>query len=286
MIFRRLAVLAAASFWLSGCSPHAFFYYPNDKLHVDPAHLNLPYEMVWFPSENGREIFALLFKTNLQPKGIAVHFHGNFGNVSNHFIGSSFLIHHGFDVLVFDYQGYGASEGRPSPARTVGDGVAALKLAASLDRNPSGGVVVLAQSLGGAVAIPAMAREPVARAAVIQSAFTNYRVIARDVLKRSWITWILYPVYPQLLWTRYEPMRWLDRLPAMPLLFIHGDRDRVIPIRMTRALFERAKEPKTLWIVDGAGHNDLRQSAGEEYDRRVADFFSRAVSVGGATSSN
>lgn len=276
----RAAVHAAvaAALVLSACSPHAFFYYPNDKLYVEPRHLNLSYEMVWFPSENGKKLFGLLFRTAQEPKGIAVHFHGNFGNVSNHFIGASFLINHGFDVLVFDYQGYGGSEGRPSPARTVGDGIAALQLAAALDRNPNGGVVVLAQSLGGAIAIPAMAREPIARAAVIQAAFPNYRVIARDVLKRSWITWILYPIYPQLLYTRYEPIRWVDRLPAMPLLFIHGDRDNVIPLRMTDALFRKAREPKELWVVPGAGHNDLRQQAGEAYDRRVADFFSKATS--------
>jgi uncharacterized protein len=272
-----VAATLAACLWLAGCSPHAFFYYPNKNLYIEPHHLKLNYEMVRFPSANGKMIFGLLFRTEQKPKGIVVHFHGNFGNVSNHFIGATFMLDHGFDVFVFDYEGYGGSEGRPSPARTVADGIAALKLAAALDRNPQGGVVVLAQSLGGAAAIPAMARAPVARAAVIQSSFTNYRVIARDVLKRSWITWILYPIYPQLLWTRYEPVRWLDRLPPMPLMFIHGDRDGVIPLKMTKKLFDRAREPKQLWIVPGAGHNDLRQSAGEDYDRRVAEFFSSAV---------
>jgi fermentation-respiration switch protein FrsA (DUF1100 family) len=156
--------------------------------------------------------------------------------------------------------------------------VAAIKLAAALDRNPRGGVVVFAQSLGGAVAIPAIAKSgSLVKAAVIQSTFTNYRVIARDVLGRSWITWLLWPVYPQLLWTRYEPWRWIDRLPPIPLLFIHGDRDPVIPVGMTRKLYARAHEPKELWIVPGAGHNGLRQEAGDAYDTRVADFFSRAL---------
>ena len=236
--------------------------------------------MVFFPSENGKKLFGLLFRTKQDhPKGIVVHFHGNFGNVSNHFIGATFMLDHGFDVLVFDYEGFGGSEGRPSPARTVGDGMAALKLAAALDRNPQGGVVVLAQSLGGAIAIPAIARERFVRAAVIQSTFPNYRMIARDVLKRSWITWILYPIYPQLLYTRYEPARWVTKLPPIPLLFIHGDRDNVVPMKMTKILYDRAHEPKELWIVPGAGHNSLRQEAGDEYDRRVADFFSKAVAT-------
>src|SRR6185295_5707440 len=97
------------------------------------------------PSGNGKKLFALYFPTDQPPKGIVLHFHGNFGNVSNHFIGSSFLVYHAFDVLVFDYEGYVGSEGHPSPARTVQDGVAALRYAATLNRNPKGGVVVLAQ---------------------------------------------------------------------------------------------------------------------------------------------
>lgn len=274
---RAVALLACSALILSGCSAHRFFYYPDRRLYVDPHKLKLDYEMKWFESTNGRKLFALYFPARSEPKGIVVHFHGNFGNVSNHFIGSSFLVDHGFDVLVFDYQGYGGSEGRPSPARTVGDGVAALRFAAKLNRNPSGGVVVLAQSLGGAVAIPAMTIEPVARAAVIQAAFTNYRSMARDVLGRSVITWILYPIYPSLLYTRYQPARYVTRLPAMPLLFIHGSRDEVVPIRMTRELYARAKEPKELWVVEGAGHNDLRQHAGDAYDDRVAAFFTAAL---------
>ena len=64
---------------------------------------------------------------------------------------------------------------------------------------------------------------------MIQSTFTNYRSIARDVLKRSWITWILYPIYPSMLYTDYQPERYVSRLPRIPLLFIHGTADKVIP---------------------------------------------------------
>ncbi len=279
LLARTLATFLAAAVMLTGCSFHRFFYFPNRNLYLDPQKLNLSYEMKWFPSTNGKKLFALYFQTDQPPKGIVVHFHGNYGNVSNHFLGSSFLVHHGFDVLVFDYEGYGGSEGHPSPARTVQDGVAALRYAATLNRNPKGGVVVLAQSLGGAIAIPAMVLEPLARAAVIQSSFTNYRSIARDVLKRSWITWILYPIYPSLLYTDYQPIRYVSRLPRIPLLFIHGTADKVIPAKMTKALYARANEPKELWIVEGAGHNDLRQTVGDPYDERVAAFFTAALAT-------
>ncbi|MBV9079944.1 MAG: alpha/beta hydrolase [Elusimicrobia bacterium] len=278
---RSIARVLLVAVFLTSCSPTRFFYYPNNVLYVDPAHLKLKYEMRWFKSLNGKKLFALYFPTDQAPKGIVVHFHGNYGNVSNHFIGSSFLVHQGFDVLVFDYEGYGGSEGHPKPKRTIEDGVAALRYAKDIDRGPPGSVVVLAQSLGGAIAIPAMVKEPIAKAAVIQAAFTSYRGIARDVLKRSAWTWILYPIAPWFIGTANDPVRFVGKLPDIPLLFIHGDKDPVIPIRMTKELFDKAKEPKELWIVPGAGHNDLRQQAGDAYDERVGDFFTKALTSKG-----
>lgn len=269
----------------SACSPTRFFYYPNKKLYVDPEKVNLTYEMMRYPSENGKNLFALLFRTNQTPKGLAVHFHGNFGNVSNHFLASSFLVDHGFDVLIFDYQGYGGSEGRPSPKRTVEDGVATLRFARSLSRTPNRDVVVLAQSLGVAAAIPAIAAAPDGvRGAVFQAGFSSYRSMSREVLKRSWITWPLYPVVPWFIGRRYDPDRYLEKLPPIPLLFVHGGNDEIIPVSMTRRLFEGAKSPKELWLVEGADHNRLRQQAGERYDRRVSEFFTKCVST--VTSNN
>src|SRR5689334_996887 len=74
LIIRRLAALAAAAIWLTGCSPHAFFYYPNNNLYVEPHHLNLSYEELWFPSANKKMLFGLLFRTKQEPKGIVVQF--------------------------------------------------------------------------------------------------------------------------------------------------------------------------------------------------------------------
>ncbi len=266
------------SFFLAGCSIHGFYYYPNRKLYTDPANLGMPYEMVTYPSRNGKKLYAILFEAKEKPAGIVVHFHGNFGNVSNHFLESQFLTRYGFDVLVFDYQGYGASEGRPTPKRTVEDGIATVRLAQSRNRNPAGGVVLFGQSLGGAVAAVVAAKEPSVKGAVIESAFNSYRAIARDVIKRSVFTWPLYPIYPLLVSRAYDPEDYVGKISPRPILFIHGDQDTIVPVWTSRKLFEKASEPKRLWIIEGANHLGCRRAGGKKYETTLAAFFKEALS--------
>jgi hypothetical protein len=146
-----------------------------------------------------------------------------------------------------------------------------------LNRNPDGGVVVLGQSLGGAIAIPVVAKEKFIKGAVIEAAYPSYRTIARDVLARSVILWILYPFYPFMISKKYDPVRFLAEIPPRPLFFIHGTADKVVPVKMTKMLYKKAREPKTIWIVEGAKHTGVRSIKRAEYERRVAEFFEAAL---------
>src|SRR5882672_3106844 len=139
--FRRLPLIFTILF-LSGCSPQSLFYYPNRKLYGDPAAMGLKYETLQYPSLNGKILCAIFIPTDQPPKGTVVHFHGNYGNLSNHFPLSVFLVKKGFDVLIFDYEGYGASEGHPSPRRTLDDGIATVRYAQAHLRDARTGVVV------------------------------------------------------------------------------------------------------------------------------------------------
>lgn len=262
---------------LSGCSAHRFFYLPNRHLYSDPASRKLPYEVLEFGSLNGKQLSAILFKTNSPPKGTVVHCHGNFGNISCHYMGSEFLTRYGFDVLVFDYQGYGASEGTPSPRETIQDGIAAVRYAQAHLRNPETGVVLLGQSLGAAVATVVAAKEPLVKAVVLEAGFYSYRSIARAALKKSMLTWPLYPFYPLFLGSTFDPWRFVGKISPRPIYFIHGNRDKVVPSWMTEKLFEKAQEPKRIWIIGGADHLECRRDAGEKYEKNIADFFEKAL---------
>lgn len=263
-----------------GCTPQRFFYYPNKILYVDPDKTGLHPELVRYPSLNGKMLSALYFQTDRPPKGTIVHFHGNYGNVSSHFPLSLFLLKEGFDVLAFDYQGYGISEGSPSPQNLLDDGIASVRYAQAHLRPGATGVAVFGQSLGGATAIVVMAHEPLVKAAVIESAFSGHRAMAKAVLKRHWFTWPLYPIAPLFLNRSLDAIRFVDKISPRPVFFIHGDKDTIVPTEMSKTLFEKAKDPKKLWIVPEADHLQPRRKMGAQYDHAVADFFTLALSTG------
>lgn len=160
---------------LNGCAIQNLFYYPNRTLYVDPDRIGLSYEIVHYPTLNGRMLYGLYFPAVGRAKGIVVHFHGNFGNVSNHFPLALFLVRQGFDVLSFDYEGYGASEGHPTPQHLLEDGIASVRYAQARDKMLHVGV--FGQSLGGSTAIQVTACVPLVKAAVIESAFSGQRAM-------------------------------------------------------------------------------------------------------------
>ncbi len=275
--WRFRPILALIFAFCSACTPARFFYLPNRHLYSDPKNQGIWYDTLEIPSLNGKTLSAILFKTPGPPKGTVVHLHGNFGNVSCHYMQSQYLTTHGFDVLVVDYQGYGGSEGRVSPKNTIDDGIAAIRWAEAHRRPGAAGVVLLGQSLGASVATVVAAKEPLVKAVVLESPFYSYRSIARDVLKRSVFTWILYPIYPLFLGTTYDPWKFVGKISPRPTLFIHGTADNVVPGWMTDELATKAKKPYELWVIDGAGHLECKRKKGAEYEKRVADFFSAAL---------
>lgn len=267
------AVLTAGAL---GCAPQRAFYYPNKTLYVDPETLGISHEVLRFPSRNGKNLVGVWFPCEGRPVGTVVHFHGNYGNVSNHFLLAYFLVRRGFDVLAFDYQGYGASEGQPTPAGMIEDGHAAVALARQRSRNPQAGVAVFGQSIGGAVALGVAAEDPEVRAAVIEATFTSFRAIARAALRRHWWSVPLSWIFPLGVTPHYAPIDYVPRLAGRPLFLIHGTQDEVIPFAMSEALFEKAKEPKTLWLVEGARHLECRRVAGKSYEERIVKFLTDA----------
>jgi fermentation-respiration switch protein FrsA (DUF1100 family) len=169
----------------------------------------------------------------------------------------------GFDVLAFDYRGYGRSTGRPDEEGTYRDARAAR---AALMREPgleSSPVLYLGESLGGAVAL-ALALEHPPHALVLQSTFTGVRDMAR----------LHYPFIPAaLVPDAYPSLRLVPQLRA-PLLVVHGARDEIVPPSHGHALFEAAPEPKRLHLFPDVGHNDLVPLAGEAYAELVASWAS------------
>lgn len=262
-----------AALALGGCQ--SLYFFPDEEHYWDPADAGLEYEDVWFEAEDDLTLHGWLLPARTEePRGTVLFFHGNAQNVSTHVVAVWWLPRQGFNVFIFDYRGFGKSEGRPDFDGVHKDARAAFRTLGTLDEVDPERVVVFGQSLGASVALTATARweegpAPVGIAA--EAPFDSYRGIAREKLGAFWLTW---PFQYPLSWPipdEHAPRDYVADLAPIPLLLITGDQDRTIPPHHAERLLERAGEPRSLWVIEGADHN--QPLADPRVRHRLAETF-------------
>jgi fermentation-respiration switch protein FrsA (DUF1100 family) len=258
---RRVAIILCLLGGLALLFETRFIYFPSRVHDVTPADLGLAFEDVRLTSEDGVRLHGWYLPVP-QPRWVVLVSHGNAGNIS-HRLDRALLLQARLraSVLLYDYRGYGSSEGSPEETGTYRDAQAAYRYLTE-KRVPSQQVVLFGESLGSAVCLE-LALERPAAALVLEAPFTSVADLAR--------TTIFAPLAP-FVRTRYDNLAKVRKL-RMPLLVLHGDRDEVVPFAQGRRLFEAAPEPKRFFAVPGAGHNDTFLVGGETYWREVADFL-------------
>ncbi|MBO6716538.1 MAG: alpha/beta hydrolase [Rhizobiaceae bacterium] len=200
-------------------------------------------ERVEIATADGEQIEAL-FTSADTGRPTAIFFHGNADTVLNYGFMASALAQRGIGLLAISYRGYGGSSGSPSEAGLIADGLAAFDW---LTVRHDGPVVLVGQSLGSAVAV-AVATERQAAGIALISAPDSMLALARTH----------YPYLPVGPLIR-DPFRSDLRIAEVdePKLFLHGDKDTIVPLMHGQALFELAPEPKEMPVLPGTGHNDL-----------------------------
>ncbi len=252
---RALALGGAAAACLWGCA--GLFFYPERGGERPPEVAAARPRDLWITASDGVRLHGWVFEPDGGPRSTAVVFHGNAGNVATHAPGLLWLVERGHRVVLFDYRGYGLSQGRPDIPGIHRDAAAVLAWAFSRQDRWGVPVWVLGQSLGGAVAVYTVATSPRKdrlRLLVVDSAFAGYRRILREKLARTLLLWPVSGLLSRTVDDAYSPVRWIARVSPVPVLIVHGERDRVVPVRHARLLFEAAREPKGLWIARDAGH--------------------------------
>lgn len=234
----------SAEEWESG--PHAdqgLFFASADGTMLHGA---------WFPAEN--------------PQGVLVFAHGNAGHLQHRTNRAEFLRNrYQLSVLLFDYRGYGLSEGTATVQGALADTRAARAQAAELGQIPPEQVILMGRSLGGAlVAEVASKEEP--RALVIESSFVSLQEICRVHFPR--LTWL---VSAEKLNTSAALQNYHG-----PLLLSHGDADATIPFSHGQELFQAAAGPKKFVRIPGGNHNDMQSEAYWEELGRFLDGISAA----------
>lgn len=219
----------------------------------------LEFADAWMTSADGTEIHGWYCRAE-NPKAVVLYCHGNGGNLAGRASTLQLLQDKtGVSVLIFDYRGYGRSQGKATVAGAFADARAARTELAKLAKVNETDIVLMGRSLGGAIAIQLAADAP-PRGLIVENSFSSLREVASEH-------------FPKLAWL--VPKNKLNSAQAIseircPLLQSHGDADRVISYESGRRLFAAAKHPKHFVTLRGIGHND--RPTPEYYDA-MAEFL-------------
>jgi len=253
----KLISILALLLSLAGCS--SMLFYPEPGLPFTPDKARLEYRDVNLTAADGTRLHGwwLPAKAGVPVKGTVLHLHGNGGNMSWHLGGSWWLPEQGYQVLMLDYRGYGQSQGEPSLPAIYQDIQAAfdwLKAAPEVQGKP---LVVLGQSIGGALAVHYLAEHPDERsrikALVLDGVPASYRDVARNSLSNSWLT---LPFRTPLSWFIPDGDSAVNGLPRMagtPMLIFHSMDDTLVPLVNGISVYKAAPPPRVLQLTRG-GH--------------------------------
>jgi len=253
----RFVLLLLATFLAILPACDSYFFYPQRSFVANPYLDRVVHEDVFFEAPDGVRLHGWFLRPNDEPRGTILFFHGNAENISTHVGAVLWLAMEGYQVFLIDYRGYGRSEGTPEMEGIHVDALAAIDRLFRTEGVDKDRIVVFGQSLGGAVAVYAVANSPHRdriRALIIDSAFSGYRRIAREKIAEVVLLWPFQTPLSLLVTDRYSPCRWIGRIRPVPVLILHGEADKVVPVRHGERLYRLAEEPKQLWIAPGAGH--------------------------------
>ncbi len=242
-ILTALTVMLAGFFALVRYLESVGVFFPSRDMDLSPSVMGLPWEDVYFKTTDQVTLNGWFFKDQ-GAKSTLIFAHGNAGNMSDRLFKVKFFYNLGLNVFIFDYRGYGKSEGKPSEAGVYLDGQGAYDYLQSRGDTDMKNIILYGASIGGTVAIDLATRRNAALL-VVESSITN----ARDMAA------IYYPFVPLFfLSLKFDSINKVRAL-KVPKLFIHSPDDEVVPFWVGQKLFEAAAGPKEFLKIHG-GHND------------------------------
>lgn len=242
-------------FFNVGCS--SLLFYPQREFVDNPLLSEISYEDKYFKTPDGLMLHGWVLYAKNKSNGSILFLHGNAENISTHINSVLWLTLEGYDVFSFDYRGYGRSQGYPTLEGVHIDAHAALETILNLPNINKENIFIFGQSLGGAIAVYTLSASPYKNrinALIIDSAFSGYKLIAREEFAQFILTWPLQYPLSLLIDDSYSPIRWIKQIYPVPILIIHGDQDRIVSIDHSSVLYAEALYPKELLQVKDAGH--------------------------------
>ncbi|RZI43915.1 alpha/beta hydrolase [Herbaspirillum sp. HC18] len=275
----RLAVICLMALQLAACADRFYFFMPTKITYASPHEKGLNYEEVSFASADGTMLSGWFLFAQGKRRGTVAYFQGTARNISSHLRYVDWLPSHGYDVFLFDYRGYGKSDGFPTPKGVHDDCIAALTYLRQRADVDSNRLIVFGQSLGGNYVLDALASTPRTgiQAVIIEGAFASHREIADDKvapypMPTSWRRALI----ELLIDDTYDSLASIDKVDDVPLLLIHGTADQVVPYRHAQLLLAASHRNANLWTVPGGRHLDTFASHGDGWRQRFVHYLEDA----------
>lgn len=255
---------------LVGLFQSRLVYFPLRTIDATPADAGLEYRDVTVTTSDGVRIHGWFCPAD-EERGVVLFCHGNGGNISGR-LGSLEIFHNlGLSTLIFDYRGYGRSEGSPSEEGTYLDAEAVWRHLTEEMKIDPGRIILFGRSLGGAVAAK-LATKHKPGAVILESSFTSIPDIGAEA----------YPFLPVRAICRfdYNTAESVGKI-RCPVLIVHSVEDDLIPVSHGRKLFELANEPKRFLEIKGS-HNYGFSESGAAYTGGLDGFISEVLGKAGA----
>jgi len=238
-----------------------FVYKPVRDVSYTPDELGLDFEEVTLKTADGVQLSSWYVPT--ENSELTVLFcHGNGGNITHRLDSINILHNLGLNCFIFDYRGYGDSEGKPSEEGTYLDAMAAYKWLTETRKLPANKIIILGRSLGGSIAAQLASKVDVA-GLIVESGFTSYVDMGRK----------FYPYMP-VRWFAKFSYRTIDYIREVrcPVLVIHSRNDEIAPFEFGLELYRMANEPKEFVEIFGS-HNDGFLVSSETYNKAWAKWL-------------
>jgi len=257
----------------------SFIYFPepySGGAEWTPNPIGFQLEDVFFDAEDGVRLHGWYARAHseggqLANRATLLWCHGNAGNITYRYDNLSQLVERlGVDVFIFDYRGYGRSEGKPSEEGLYNDAAAAYRYLADERKVPAERLVWFGRSLGAAVAVHTALNHPAA-GLIVESPMFSVREMAVTLFR-------LRPL-GALVPNQFRAGEEIAGV-RMPVLVLHGDADDIVPLSQGRRVFEAAKDPKFFYRIPGADHNDTYLIGGQPYFERWEAFLQLCLSSG------
>ncbi|MCF8043314.1 MAG: alpha/beta hydrolase [Desulfarculaceae bacterium] len=241
-------------------------FFPEKDYYAQPGDFGLSAQDVWLDAGDGVRLHGWYIPAP-GAADVVLFCHGNAGNISHRLENLALMHRAGMAVFIFDYRGYGQSQGKPSEQGMYLDAEAAWRWAQGQAQSQGGQVVIFGRSLGGVAATYLASRQRPA-GLILESTFTNLGAMAKSFFP--------LPGLEGWLKGRFNSLGRAPRV-SCPVLMLHGDADDIVPYRLGRELFEALPQPKRFITLRGAGHNDTYVVGGTAYFSRLEKFVNNPL---------